>query len=73
MSKIKPKLPEIHLALVKALEDPSSVVRLSAARVLGEIKPKSPEIHFALVKALEDPDANVRAAVAEALNHLNSD
>ena len=69
---VKPASSEVHLALVKALEDPDKNVRTSAAEALYEIKPASSEVHLALVKALEHPDKGVRMHAAKALGEIKS-
>ena len=67
---MRPKSIKIHLALVKALEDPDAEVRRSAVWALGEIKPEDSKVIFALISLLKDPDAQVRRYAVEALGEI---
>jgi hypothetical protein len=64
-------------ALIKALHDPDSAIRLQAAIALGELgrildeKLVDPEaVESALRTALKDPDVEVKNAAAKALTHV---
>jgi HEAT repeat protein len=64
---------EDSAALIAALRDRASEVRLAAARLLQNRKPLPTEVVRALVPALEDADPEVRAEACSALWDFRSD
>jgi HEAT repeat protein len=63
--------PDAVLPLCKALEDPNSNVRMSAADALGRIGEDAKGAVAALNEALKDPDRNVRRHAAFALGIID--
>lgn len=68
-----PEATEVVLALIKALGDENSDVRVRAADALGQIGPKASAAVPALIEALKDEDSSVRKSAAEALGKIGSE
>lgn len=56
--------------LIQALQDPDAIVRMRAAKSLGEMGAKAKPAIEALKKALEDKDEDVRLIVKRALDRI---
>jgi len=58
-------------ALIRGLQDPNPLVRLKAAKALGQQGPAAAEAIPALTQALQDPDESLRLVAASALKKIN--
>jgi 3-methyladenine DNA glycosylase AlkC len=65
-------VPEDVQKLIEALQDKDAMVRLRAARSLGEMGAKAQPAMEALQKAMNDEDQDVRAVAARALERITA-
>jgi hypothetical protein len=71
--KVRPEeAPEVVPALVKALKDPQSDIRLSSAIKLGLFGENAKDAIPALKEALSDKDGRVRRAAAKSLGQIDA-
>lgn len=57
--------------LIRGLQDANTLVRLKAAKALGQQGPTAAEAIPALTRALQDPDQSLRLVAASALKKIN--